>query len=123
MGRKETFSKEWSPSVEEHAIELLYRVNKLIRENNVKLESPYLTSGWRPASFNKTVVNAAPRSKHITGEAIDLFDPDGDLDEYLLSNINVLVANGLYMEPPSATKGWCHLQSVSPKSGKRIFFP
>ena len=34
-----------------------------------------------------------------------------------------LASLGLWMEHPLATKGWCHLQVVSPRSGMRVFYP
>jgi hypothetical protein len=59
----------------------------------------------------------------MTGQAIDLADPDGDLDEWCLEHPDMLELYGLWQEHPSATKGWAHLQSVPPKSGKRCFYP
>lgn len=83
----------------------------------------YLNSGWRPAAYNATVPNASVTSKHITCEAADIFDPDGDIDNYLMGDLMVLAGLGLYMEHPAATKGWCHVQTRAPKSGNRVFYP
>lgn len=82
-----------------------------------------ITSGWRPREVNAKVSGAALRSKHMTCQAIDLADPEGDLDEWLLNNPLVLRSVGLYQEHPSATKGWCHVQTVPPRSGNRVFYP
>ncbi len=82
-----------------------------------------LTSGWRPAELNATVPGAAVKSRHILGLAADIYDPDGEIDDYLLDHQDVLITFGLYMEHPSATKGWCHVQLSPPKSGKRVFYP
>jgi hypothetical protein len=82
-----------------------------------------LRSGWRPKAFNARLVNAAGKSLHMTGEAIDLEDEDGELREFCMANLSVLESLGLYMEHPGSTKGWCHVQIVSPKSGKRVFYP
>lgn len=114
-----------SDHVKENAADLLDRVNSLLADC-VLIEaamSPVVNSGWRPASYNATIANAAPKSRHITGEAIDLADPDGDLDDFLFNNPQVLSRHALWMEHPLATKGWCHLQSVAPRSGNRIFYP
>lgn len=114
-----------SDRVKENAVELLDRVNSLLADC-VLIEaamSPVVNSGWRPASYNATIANAAPKSRHITGEAIDIADPDGELDDYLFKNQRVLEEHGLYMENPLATKGWTHLQSAAPRSGNRVFIP
>jgi hypothetical protein len=61
----------------------------------------------------------------MTGQAIDIYDPDGDLDEWLMTDkgLAVLDSIGLWIEHPSCTKGWCHLQTIPPKSNRRVFFP
>jgi hypothetical protein len=61
----------------------------------------------------------------MTGEAIDLYDPDGDLDEWLMSEKGrgILEALGLWMEHPASTKSWSHLQTIPPRSGNRVFYP
>lgn len=117
--------EEPSDEVRENAAELLARVNALLADlaGIESAESPHVNSGWRPAVYNATVPNAAVKSKHITGHAIDLSDPDGDLDEFLVDNPQILARHGLWLEHPLATKGWCHMQSVPPRSGNRVFYP
>ena len=114
-----------SDEVKVNAGILLARVNALLHDCAM-IEAaaiPKVNSGWRPASYNATVPNAAVKSMHITGQAIDLADPDGDLDDYLFRHQDVLGDHGLWMEHPLATKGWCHLQSTPPRSGNRVFIP
>lgn len=84
-----------------------------------------LSSGWRPAEYNSTVPGAATRSKHISCQAADIYDPDGDLDDWLMSPAGkkVLERLGLWLEHPAATKGWCHVQQIPPNSGRRVFYP
>ena len=109
-----------------NAVELLERVNKLLEMLPLNLEAviaPKLNSGWRPAAYNATVPGAAVRSRHITGQALDLADPDGALDDYLFQRQELLVECCLWMEHPLATKNWCHLQSAPPRSGNRVFIP
>lgn len=86
-------------------------------------EDRAVNSGWRPTWYNRTIPNAAPNSKHMTCEAIDLADPEGDLDDYCYRHPHILADLGLWMEHPAATKGWCHVQIVPPRSGNRIFYP
>ena len=80
-------------------------------------------SGYRPAEINAKVKGAAPMSKHITCEAVDLADKDGRLAKWCMDNLPWLSAIGLWMEHPDYTKGWVHLQTTAPKSGNRVFIP
>jgi hypothetical protein len=82
-----------------------------------------ITSGWRPPDVNAATPGAAKNSKHMTGQAVDLEDHDGDLDEWCLAHPDILAEIGLWLEHPSATKGWCHVQIVPPRSGNRVFYP
>ena len=85
----------------------------------------FVASGWRPPSINALTPNAAPNSKHMTGQACDIYDPDGDLDTWLMSEKGrgCLEAIGLWMEHPGSTKGWSHIQTIPPNSGNRVFYP
>lgn len=118
------------PSVVENATNLLIKVNKLLDAvfSITGIEAAQIrkvNSGWRTPSYNAGISNAAPKSKHMTGDAIDIADPDGDLDSFLATKegIKLLIEYGLYIESPLATKGWTHLQQLPPRSGKRIFIP
>jgi hypothetical protein len=81
-----------------------------------------VSSGWRPGIFNKKA-GGANNSAHITCEAIDIHDADGEFAKWCLDNLDVLEKAGLYMEDPSRTIGWVHLQTRAPASGKRVFLP
>jgi hypothetical protein len=81
-----------------------------------------VSSGYRPPEINEEV-GGAPNSNHCKCLACDFKDPDGALDEYCLDNQDVLVECGLWLESPSFTDGWCHLQAVPPRSGNRVFIP
>ena len=107
-------------AVAANAEELLNRVNSLmVRFGEIRK----IVSGWRPPEVNAKLPGAAINSKHITGQAVDLADPDGDLDQWCLDNPNELERFQLWLEHPATTKNVCHLQSVPPKSGKRVFYP
>jgi hypothetical protein len=73
--------------------------------------------GFRPQNCGI----GAPNSKHKTGNALDLYDPDGDIKELLTEER--LTRHGLYMESPRHTPTWAHLQRIPPASGKRVFIP
>lgn len=126
MGRDKAYPELLTDELKSAAAETVARANLLISAYNAmtKDEEPRrVNSGWRPPSVNAATPGAAPRSKHMTGHAIDISDPEGDLDEWCLEHPDVLQTIGLWMEHPSATKGWCHVQTIPPKSGRRCFYP
>lgn len=82
-----------------------------------------VSSGYRPPEINKGVAGAAKRSNHMLCLACDFKDTDGSLGAWCLANLKVLEECGLYLEHPSATRGWVHLQVVAPRSGNRVFYP
>lgn len=103
----------------ENAIDTVERVNKLLERFG---STRKVTSGYRPPTVNKAV-GGAKLSNHMLCKACDLEDHDGALDKFCMDNLDVLKEIGLWLEHPSATKGWCHLQTVSPRSGNRVFYP
>lgn len=120
MGRNETHKEDLTAEIVTNAAILIDRVRKLLEAFG---EERAITSGWRPPSVNANTPGAAIKSKHMTGQAVDLADPDGDLDEWCFENQDLLQQFELWLEHPAATKNWCHLQSIPPKSGKRVFWP
>lgn len=123
MGR----DKEWpiNETVADNMKVLLARVHLLILVHKPELKPLFngITSGYRPAAFNKTVKGAASKSAHITCEAVDLRDDDGSIARILRADESVLKKAGLFMEHPSYTKGWVHLQTRPTKSNKPVFIP
>ena len=131
---RERYPLEMTPAIEGNALRTVDLVSQLLAralKAGVLLEihpetKTYLSSGWRPPSYNAKVKNAAVKSKHMTGEAADIYDPnDGDLDNWLMSKPGqkAMVELGLWHEHPSATKGWAHVQTRPPNSGNRTFYP
>jgi len=83
-----------------------------------------VSSGWRPPAVNAATPGASRTSKHMTGQAIDIYDPDNWLDRWCLSPLHgTLGLLGLWLEHPDSTPGWCHIQTVPPASGNRVFRP
>lgn len=121
--------------VQENAELMLERVNNLLTDalaDGVALKINPKTRSWvsgqtlggfRPS--DSTV--GARKSKHKTGNAVDIYDPLGELDGWITND--KLVEHGLYREHADHTKGWCHLQDVppgpvgSPHREKRTFIP
>jgi hypothetical protein len=126
MDRDKDFPNELTDVIRENASHTVSRVNLLLtvyKKDTGDSEPKLISSGWRPPQVNSKTPNAAVRSKHMTGEAIDIADPEGELDQWCMDNLDELERIGLYLEHPSATKNWCHLQIVAPKSGRRVFYP
>ena len=123
MKRDRLFASDLNVEIVSNAAILIDRVHKLLK---VFGEERDITSGWRPPAVNGNTPGAALKSKHMTGEAADLYDPEGDIDNFLMSGQGqrVLASLGLYIEHPSCTaRGWSHIQIVPPKSGARVFYP
>lgn len=119
MGRDLQFPEEYNDGFKCNAESLLKKVNAFFSEIGV---SPKVTSGYRPPSINRTILGAAKRSHHQTCNAIDVEDINGALG-IKASDPALLEKYGLYLEDPTYTKGWVHLQDIPPKSGRRIFIP
>ena len=84
-----------------------------------------LASGWRPPVVNASTPNAAPNSKHMTGQAEDIFDPRQLLGTWAMTKDgqDALKEIGLWMEDIIRTPTWLHVQTVQPGSGRRVFLP
>ncbi len=120
MGRHLKWPKEYTQEIKENAIGLLVIVNDFIKALDIR--NVVVTSGFRPPSYNKTVKGAARGSRHQTGQAIDLADPKKEIAKLILTD-GILEEFNLYAEDPKYTRNWIHIQSVPPRSGKRIFIP
>jgi|SRR6185369_8992351 len=122
MGRDKEFPLAMTPQIEHNAEITVQLANALLARFG---QGRKVNSGWRPPQVNAAIPTAAVNSKHMSAQAIDLADPDGDLDDWLMSVPGQLALEdiGLWMEHPSATKGWAHVQTVPPKSGRRVFYP
>lgn len=91
-----------------------------------------VSSGYRPGHYNKDA-GGAKNSNHKICQACDFHDSSGVLKAFIEQSPKVmengvevpkiLVDSNLYMENPKKTIQWVHLQSVAPKSKKRIFDP
>lgn len=128
MGRDALYPDELTDDIREAARNLLPKVNRLLEkfyEANPAAVRRRVNSGWRPAAVNKATKNAAKKSKHLTGHAVDLSDDDEMLDRWTNSGAGkaAMMNCGLYKEHASATPRWAHFQDIPPASGKRIFYP
>lgn len=130
MGRDHTYPQYFNTSIKTNAQHTVDKVNQLLSaigddvtfELNPKTMN-LVSSGWRPPPVNQATYGAAPNSLHVSAEACDIYDPNGDIDEWCVEHVDVLHGLGLSMEHPAATKGWCHVQIRPPRSGRTIFYP
>ena len=132
MGRDAKNPGQLTEKIIDNATLLLGRVNLLLSWAYAEHVTPaldartgnHIASGWRPPEINEATSNAAAKSKHLTGEAIDLRDSGTrDLARWCLRNLDALEEIGLWMEDPQWTPSWVHLQIVPPGSRRRVYCP
>lgn len=75
--------------------------------------------GFRPQACKQ----GAPHSAHKEGLAVDIYDPEDEIDEWCLANQNLLERCGIYIEDPKYTPRWSHWSIRRPSSGNRVFLP
>lgn len=101
----------------ENLVKLLHALNEL---QELWGSAFTITSGYRPASVNSTV-GGAKKSAHLNCQAADIRDINGTIGHWLKKNVDILEELELYLEEPSYTKGWCHVQIRPTKN--RVFIP
>lgn len=117
MGRDREYPL--SPVLETNLQHLLVALNIFRLTYGIPMR---VTSGYRPGRYNEAA-HGAQHSNHMVCLACDFADANGALDAWCLAHPDVLEKAGLYQESPGNTPGWCHLQSVAPASGSRVFLP
>lgn len=106
-----------TPHLEDNLRKLLLALNKF---RNIYGKPMQVTSGYRPGKYNDAA-GGAPNSAHISCEACDFADPLGELDDWCQANVRVLEQCGLWLESPTRTPGWTHMD-IRPRNN-RIFIP
>ena len=118
MGRDEQY-----PLNDEQEANLAKLLESLNKFRSIYGKPMFVSSGYRPANINANVPGAAKKSNHIVCLACDFADKDGSLDQWCSDNLSVLEDCGLWLESPTHTPGWCHLQAIAPRSNRRVFIP
>lgn len=124
MGRDKDFPP--TPEMVTNYGELIPKVNQILELffiDNPDAPRRNVNSGYRTPQTNANTPGAAKKSNHLICAAIDLSDSDGLLDNWCLKNIDKLNELGLYLEDPSRTPTWTHLQCKPPRSGSNPFLP
>lgn len=112
-------SPELTDEVRANAEKLATQVNKLLNLIGWK-EKIIVTSGFRPSAVNSQIANAAKKSAHQIGLAVDIFDEKDQRLGYLIRQKQnndgvkgILGQCGLMMEHLDSTRGsytnWVHL--------------
>jgi len=125
--RRKEYPSEYNNDILNNAKALLEKVNAFL--NEIGIEKAQISSGWRPASVNNKTTNAAKKSFHMLGMAIDILDNGNQDLAKLVANSPVLLKKyGLWMEEMNSTKGkntnWCHLDCGNRTDrSSRVFKP
>lgn len=104
--RRLKYPNDYTDEILENAKITLKKVNSLLKD--LGITNAVVSSGWRPPSVN-SAIGGAKKSLHTQGKAIDLKDIIGELDKVISEKPELLAKHALWLEDPSATKGWCHL--------------
>lgn len=111
-----------TPEIDANLLILLTKINQVRASYGVPM---IVTSGLRDQAQQQQLIaegkSNAPKSHHLTGEAVDVYDPDGKLDIWTRENVALLESLGLWLE--ERVGSWVHFQCVPPTSGKRWFLP
>ncbi len=113
-----------TPEIDANLEILLGKINAVRQKYNKPM---IVTSGLRSEAQQQQLIadgkSTATKSKHLSGQAVDIQDTDGELAIWVKRNLALMEEIGLWMEDFDHTKGWLHFQIVAPKSGKRVFIP
>lgn len=123
---------------QEHQLNLNFLLDRINLVRKYWAKPLIVTSGYRSLQDHKRIystintkrvakglpeISVPMGSKHLSGQALDVLDVDGELKNWCIVNEFLLEGLGLWCEDFNHTPTWVHFQMVSPKSGKRFFIP
>ena len=115
-------SDELTKAVKDNAVVLLNKVNQLLQE--LKIFDVKVSSGFRPSAVNAKVKGAAKKSLHMSGRAVDIYDPKHEIIQKIMARPDLLKKYDLWLEDPAATPSWAHLDNgTRTERALRIFKP
>lgn len=124
--------KDFSSLPQEHQanmMELLLRINKVRTAYGkpMTVTSCYRSMQEHLAIYKRKGITDPKqipmKSKHLYGQAVDISDPNKQLQVWCRNNVQILEQAGLWMEAFEYTPNWVHFQIVPPGSGNRFFRP
>lgn len=126
---KDAKLEDQTQDIQDNLVELLVRINKVRAAYGKPMT---VTSGLRTMADHLRIYAAKGitdkskipmQSNHLYGRAVDISDPNKELQAWVLKNVKLMEEIGLWMEDFSATTNWVHFQINPPKSGNRFFQP
>ena len=99
---------------------LQYSVNGLLKDLGLAVE---VSSGYRPKAVNDKV-SRSKKGLHVIGLAVDLTDVSRLITNRIMDYLHLLKKHDLWMEHPSHTPTWVHLDKGTRMDREiRIFLP
>lgn len=127
MVTKEELNKHNYPTSEEMDSNLDILCDRLNALEKASGFTFLVTSGLRSDQQQSDLIlqgkTAAFHSKHLTGQAADIYDKEKILQAWCLANFERLEGIGVWCEAFQYTHDWVHFQIVPPTSGHRFFIP
>lgn len=114
------YASSYTPEISDNIDKILIPLNILRKRYGKPMD---VSSGWRPPAVNDATSNAATKSNHLKGLAVDFKDSDGKLRDWVVEHLEWLAGLGFYFEDFRWTPGWVHLQIVPPNSKRRVYIP
>lgn len=99
-----------------------YEVNSGLRDMADHLRI-YAEKNKVLAEQGKPPLHIPMSSKHLSGLAADVKDPERKIWNWCMANLPYMEKLGVYFEAKEATPTWTHMQIVPPGSGHRVFMP
>ena len=113
-----------TPDIDANLAILLDKMNQVRTAYNIPMT---VDSGLRSQAQQDALIAAgksnASKSKHLTGQAVDIADSTRVLKDWVIANMELMETIGLWFEDFDHTPTWVHFQTVAPLSGKRVFIP
>lgn len=101
---------------QQNIMDLLEKINRVadLRGKIMQVSSGYRSIGHHLDIYAKKGITDPKkipmRSQHLCGAAVDISDPNKDLQKWCTENEKQLKDIGFWMENFSATPNWCHFQ-------------
>ena len=86
-------------------------------------EEFWVSSGFRSKMDQLRVNPRSPDSAHTHGLAVDLYDTNGLIYDFLVNNTDMVIKLDFYIELKTYTPKYIHIQIRPTKSGTRFFKP
>lgn len=121
--------KDCPKEFENNLLELLIKINKV---RDAYGRPMTVTSGFRSMEDHlriyreKGITDKSKipmKSKHLFCQAVDIYDPKGELKKWVKDNLKLIEEIGLWMEDFDSTPNWVHFQILPPASNARFFKP